>query len=353
MRFSLMIDFGRTSPDESMDEVMANVLELVQMADAGGIDAVYCGEHHGIEMTIAPNPFMVLATWAQHVKRIRLGTAVVCAPYWHPIRLAGEAALLDCISGGRLELGIGRGAFPYEFNRMGGGMQPEVARQYLWELVPALKGLWAGDYAHAGQRWSFPETTTTPRPVQQPHPPLWIAARHPELFDFAVQQRTGVMATPLHWPFEEVISLRERLDAAVQRDGGEFMPKLMVLRDACVYDEGTDWREPTRHVREAAGYFETLFSNVGTVSHGFPERADLSRLDGEHYSEEAVWENHVFGTPDEVIAKLRRYEEAGVDSFLYGAGWKAPHELKKRSLELFIDEVMPAFASDRAGAGRR
>src|SRR4051794_20957743 len=201
MRFSIMIDFGRTSPEESMDEVTDNVLELVQIADTGGFDAVYCGEHHGIELTIAPNPFIVLATWAQHVQRIRLGTAVVCAPYWHPIRLAGEAALVDQLSGGRLELGIGRGAYPYEFNRMGGGMKPEQAREYLWELVPALKGLWAGNSPHAGPAWSSPEATSPPRPRQTPPPPLWIAARHPDVFAFAVQQRANIMATPLHWPF--------------------------------------------------------------------------------------------------------------------------------------------------------
>lgn len=345
MRFALMIDLGRTSPDVPMDRMIDEVLELVTIADKGGFDTVFCGEHHGIELTIAPNPFILLASWAQHVKRIRLGTAVVCAPYWHPLRLAGEAGLVDQLSGGRVEIGIGRGAYPYEFNRMGGGITPEQGRENLRELVPALRGLWAGDYAHDGDRWSFPEATATPRPVQQPHPPIWISARAPEVFDFAVAQRCGVMATPLHWSFDEVISLRERLDAAVERDGGGFTPRLMVLRDACVYEDPADWRRPVDHLRDNARYFEALFSDVGGVHTGYPEPADLAKLDDkDDYTPEAVWENHVFGTPKEVVEKLRRYEAAGVDTFLYGAGWKLPHEQRKRSLELFISDVMPAFA---------
>lgn len=345
MRFALMIDIGRHSPEKPVGKVMDEVLELVTLADASGFDTVFCGEHHGIELTIAPNPFVVLATWAQHVHRIRLGTAVVCAPYWHPLRLAGEAGLVDQLSGGRLELGIGRGAYPYEFERMAGGIPPEVAREYLRELVPALRGLWQGDYAHEGRAWSFPATTSTPRPVQQPHPPMWISARHPDVFAFAVQQRCGVMATPLHWGFPEVVSLRERLDDAVSKDGGDFVPRLMMLRDTCVYDDPTDWRRPVDHLREGAARFETLFSNAGGVRNGFPEQADLANLDVKTYAPEAMWENQIFGTPDQVIEKLRRYEAAGVDTFLYGAGWQLPFELKRRSLELFASEVMPAFAA--------
>ena len=95
-------------------------------------------------MTIGPNPFLVLAHWAAHTKTIRLGPAVVVAPYWHPIRLAGEAALLDVISNGRLEFGIGRGAYQYEFDRMAGGMPQERGVAYMKEMLPAVQGLWQG-----------------------------------------------------------------------------------------------------------------------------------------------------------------------------------------------------------------
>ena len=108
----------RIAPDTDMTEVERHTLEMVQMADAGGFHIVWAAEHHALEMTIAPNPFQILTWWAAHTDRIRLGTAVVVAPYWHPINVAGEAALLDLYSNGRLEFGIGAGAYQREIDRM-------------------------------------------------------------------------------------------------------------------------------------------------------------------------------------------------------------------------------------------
>jgi flavin-dependent trigonelline monooxygenase, oxygenase component len=102
MKFSLAINMERMSPDLDMREVARHTLEMVQMADEGGFEIAWAAEHHAIEMTIAPAPFPLLAWWAAHTSRIRLGTAVVVAPYWHPIKVAGEAAMLDLLSGGRL-----------------------------------------------------------------------------------------------------------------------------------------------------------------------------------------------------------------------------------------------------------
>src|SRR5690606_14556416 len=97
-------------------------LELVKLADQGGFEIAFAAEHHTIEFTISPNPLMLLTHWANHTKRIRLGTGTLVAPYWHPIRLAGEIALADLLMEGRLEVGIARGAYQYEFDRMAGGL---------------------------------------------------------------------------------------------------------------------------------------------------------------------------------------------------------------------------------------
>ena len=94
-------------PDTDMNAVARHTLEMVQMAERGGFNIVWSAEHHALEMTIAPNPFQILTWWAGETDTIRLGTAVATAAYWHPINLAGEAAFLDLISGGRLEFGIG------------------------------------------------------------------------------------------------------------------------------------------------------------------------------------------------------------------------------------------------------
>lgn len=109
MKFQLVINMERFSPSDDMRQLERDILEMVQLADTGGFEVVWAAEHHALELTIAPNPFQQLTWWAAHTDRVKLGTAVVVAPYWHPIRLAGEAALCDLYSGGRLQLGIGSG----------------------------------------------------------------------------------------------------------------------------------------------------------------------------------------------------------------------------------------------------
>ena len=111
MKFHLAINLERTSPDQDMAKVAAHTLDMVKMADQAGFDIVWAAEHHALEMTIAPNPFQLLTWWAQHTNRIRLGCGVANASYWHPINIAGEAAMVDLISNGRLEFGLGSGAY--------------------------------------------------------------------------------------------------------------------------------------------------------------------------------------------------------------------------------------------------
>ena len=175
MKFQLVINMERMSAEADMKDVAQHTLEMVQMADKAGFESAWAAEHHALEMTIAPNPFQILTWWAAHTSRIRLGTAVVVAPYWHPIDVAGEAALLDLYSGGRLEFGIGSGAYQREFDRMHPGLKQSEGYRYVQEMLPVVKSLWAGDYAHDGELWSFPTATSVPKPLQQPHPPISVS----------------------------------------------------------------------------------------------------------------------------------------------------------------------------------
>ena len=99
MKFTLSINMERTSPAVDMRDVARHTLEMAQMAEVGGFDIVWVGEHYTIEPTISPAPFQLLAHLAAHTSTVRLGTACVVAPYWHPIKLAGEAAMFDLLSG--------------------------------------------------------------------------------------------------------------------------------------------------------------------------------------------------------------------------------------------------------------
>ena len=345
MKFQLAINMERITPDLNMGDVARHTLEMVQMADAGGFAIAWAAEHHALEMTIAPNPFQILTWWAAHTSRIRLGTAVVVAAYWHPINVADEAALVDLLSGGRLEFGIGSGAYQREFDRMRPGLKQSDAYKYMHEMLPAVKALWQGDYAHEGEFWSFPASTSVPKPVQKPHPPVWVAARAPITYDYAVKNECNILSWPLTRPMSEVESYRQRLDAALADNPGKPRPIFAAMRHTAVYDRPSDRDVPVRAAMRQLSQFENLFKNRGDVENGFPKAIAFSELENrEEYDPRMLHDNLMFGTPDEVIAKLQLYDALGVDHFTYYASLGLGFKEQKRSLELFIDEVMPAFA---------
>lgn len=345
MKFQLAINLERMDAEIGMEEVARHTLEMVQMADAGGFNIVWSAEHHALEMTIAPDPFQLLAWWGAHTNRIRLGTAVVAAPYWHPIKLAGEAAMADLISGGRLEFGIGSGAYQREFDRMFPGLKQSDAWQYMQEMLPAVLKLWEGDYAHEGKFWNFPTSTSVPKPLQKPHPPIWVAARAPITYDFSVKNGCHIMSWPLTRDMSEAELYKSRLDEAMANNPGKAKPIFAMMRHTAVYDRKEEWEVPVQAVQRVLGQFENLFKNLGDVKDGFPKQIPLNELANRtEYDPQMLSKNLMFGTPDEVIAKLKSYQALGVDEFIYYASMGLGLKEQKRSLELFIKEVMPAFA---------
>jgi len=338
MKFHLAINMERMTPDVDMTDVERHTLEMVQMADEGGFAIAWAAEHHALEMTIAPNPFQILTWWAAHTSRIRLGSAVVVAAYWHPIKAAGEAALLDLYSGGRLEFGIGSGAYQREFDRMHPGLQRNDGFRYLYEMLP-------GDCEHQGEFWSFPTAASVPKPLQKPHPPIWIAARSPDTYDFAVKHECNILSWPLTRPMSEVEVYQGRLETALADNPGKPRPIFATMRHTAVYDRKDEWEVPVKAAMRQLGQFENLFKNLGDVADGFPRTVDLAELENrDEYDPHMLHRNLLFGTPDEVIEKLRGYAARGVDHFTYYASLGLGMKQQKRSLELFIKEVMTAFA---------
>jgi alkanesulfonate monooxygenase SsuD/methylene tetrahydromethanopterin reductase-like flavin-dependent oxidoreductase (luciferase family) len=256
VKFQLAINMERITPEVDMRDVERHTLEMVQMADEGGFEIAWAAEHHALEMTIAPNPFQILTWWAAHTSRIRLGPAVVVAPYWHPINLAGEAALLDLYSGGRLEFGIGSGAYQREFDRMHPGLKQSEGYKYAQEMLPAVKALWAGDYEHEGEFWSFPLATSVPKPLQKPHPPIWVAARAPVTYDYAVKNDCNILSWPLTRAMSEVELYKDRLETALAENPGKPRPIFAVMRHSCVYDRPDDWEVPVKAAMRQLGQFE-------------------------------------------------------------------------------------------------
>lgn len=344
MRFSLFVHMERVSPEEPEDRLYKEMVALAVVADRGGLDAVWTGEHHGMSFTIAPNPFLNLVDLARRTARVRLGTGTVIAPFWHPIRLAGEAAMTDIITGGRLELGIGRGAYSFEYERLHPGLDAWGAGARMRELIPAVKRLWDGDYAHEGEFWRFPPTTSSPKPLQRPHPPIWVAARDPNSHEFAVANGCNVQCTPLHLGDEEVESLMAKFDAACAKFPEVPRPEIMVLRHAYVAEDEADAEVAAEELNRFYNYFGAWWKNERPVSQGLIQPlTDEAVAAHPFYSPAAMRRNNIVGRAGEVIERIRAYEAMGYDEFSFWIDSGMSFQRKRASLARFIRDVVPAF----------
>ena len=344
MKFSLFVHMERSDLAKPHLELFQEVEELVLLAEEAGMEAAWIGEHHGMEFTISPNPFISLAHLAAKTDRIRLGTGTVIAPFWHPIKLAGEAALTDVVTAGRLDLGIARGAYSFEYERLSPGLDAWGAGQRMREMIPALKGLWQGDFAFDGEFWSFPESTSSPKPLQRPHPPIWVAARDPSSHAFAVANGCNVQVTPLASGDGEVASLMERFEAACAAAPDTPRPEIMLLMHTFVAADEKEAEQLSRDLSLFFCQFTAWFQNKKPVHQGILEPLTDDEIAAmPQYAPDVIREKLVIGTPEEVIARLKGYEALGYDQYSIWIDSGISHERKRKSLQLFTDRVLPAF----------
>lgn len=344
MKFSLFAHMERISPDQDQKQLYDEFIQLCKIADEGGMHAVWTGEHHGMNFTIAPNPFLNLVDIARQTKNVRLGTGTVIAPFWHPIRLAGEAAMVDIITDGRLDLGIARGAYSFEYERLIPGMDAWEAGQRMRELVPAVQKLWQGDYAHEGEFHQFPKTTSAPLPLQQDGPPIWVAARDPNSHEFAVQNGCNVQVTPLWNGDGEVADLMSKFNAACEKFPNVARPKIMLLRHTYVAEDEADVKQAAIELNRFYCYFGAWFMNKRDITQGLIDPlTDEDIAAHPFYTPENMERDLVIGTADTVIDRLRKSEALGYDEYSFWIDSSMPFERKKASLERFIKDVMPAF----------
>lgn len=344
MKFSLFAHMERISPDQDQKQLYDEFIQLCKIADEGGMHAVWTGEHHGMNFTIAPNPFLNLVDVARHTKNVRLGTGTVIAPFWHPIRLAGEAAMADIITDGRLDLGVARGAYSFEYERLMPSMDAWEAGQRMRELIPAVQKLWQGDYAHEGEFHQFPKTTSAPLPLQQDGPPIWVAARDPNSHEFAVQNGCNVQVTPLWNGDGEVEDLMSKFNAACEKFPDIARPKIMLLRHTYVAVDEADVKQAAIELNRFYCYFGAWFMNKRDITQGLIDPlSDEDIAAHPFYTPENMERDLVIGTADTVIDRLRKSEALGYDEYSFWIDSSMPFERKKASLERFIKDVMPAF----------
>lgn len=184
MKFGVLNFFEHPTGGLTEHRVFKEQLETLRAADELGFDYVWAPEHHFTEYGFCASPMLTLANVASVTKRVRLGSAVVVLPFHDPVRVAEEGAMLDLMSDGRFDLGVGRGFQPAEFR--GFGIDPEEAHERFDEALEIIERAWTEDTVRfKGKHFQIEAHKVRPKPLQQPHPPFWLAAVTGPSFEMA------------------------------------------------------------------------------------------------------------------------------------------------------------------------
>lgn len=346
MTFGLMnlFPFADTkSPQEIFDET----LEEIAYAEELGFNAVWLAEHHFSRYGILGNPLVLAAAIAQRTKTMRIGTAVVIAPFYDPIRLAEDAALVDVLSGGRLDLGIGRGYQPIEFD--GFGVPQDESTTRTEEIVEILKLAWTQEtFSFEGKHFSYKDVTVYPKPVQKPHIPFWRAAVSLPTFEAVGRLGDPVLTSPNFTPLPIVKKQYAMYQNALADNG--FNPAeydLPMMQQVYVGEDAEDaYSTPRAHSEWFYKMLGTLVPGQGgKVVKGYEGYEKLAANIGDITYDTIVKDGANFGTVDDVIEKLTMLrDDIGVTHYI---GWfnvgGLDHKKVMRSMERFAEEVMPAL----------
>jgi len=346
MNISLCLHMERTGTEETHRQLYEEFIELCTIADKGGFHTIWTGEHHGMEFSITPNPLLLLSDLASKTKNVRLGTATLIAPFWHPIRLAGEIAITDVITNGRLDIGLSKGAYTYEYDRLKPGVNEVSSGEMMREMIPTIINLWKGDYSHDGKYWKFPSTISAPLPIQKPHPPIWVACQHPYTFNFAVENSCNVQVAPLWNGDEEVENLINTFETTLESHPELNIPKIMILRHTFIAETEEELVRASEDFSDFYCEFSSWFKNERPVQNGVLEplsKEEKAKMD--IFSAEKLRNNLMIGTPDQIINRLKKYEALGYDEYSVWIANGMSFETKKAFLKLFIDKVIPVFCN--------
>ncbi|OLC32415.1 MAG: hypothetical protein AUH81_16375 [Candidatus Rokubacteria bacterium 13_1_40CM_4_69_5] len=329
------MDFGTfllmQSPSaRSSQEIYARGVEIAQAAEALGFRNVWLAEHHFSTYGYLSRPAQLATYIAAKTTRLRVGTAVIVVPLHHPLVIAEEIATLDLVSGGRLDVGLGRGYQHYEFERF--GLELESGRQRWDESVDViLKAL----------VFKIPETTVFPQPLQKPHPPIWITAQSPDSLEAAVRRGFNVLTGGFGISIERLAEFRQLFDRVVAEVKPPAPLDVGVQRAVYVADSQADARAAAEEARWNMRVTLSLRHHYERVERG---RAIPVPAPAEPDVDDLLDRFLVIGTADTCIRQIRRLRElVGIThfncSFWFGDLAQAR---VLRSMERFAREVMPA-----------
>jgi probable F420-dependent oxidoreductase len=307
-------------------------LDEVTRAEELGFDSVWMEEHHAVTNHYWPSPLPVLAGFATRTSRLVLGTDIVVAAFHHPVRLAEDVAMLDVISSGRFVLGIAIGYKPDEFALYGVELEKRGAR--FEEQLAIMKGLWTQERVQFKGAYYTLEGRLEPKPVQKPHPPLWIGGWG----DITLRRAASLADNWIPGPTADLGRLlagKRRFLEQRQAAGLPAPTEWPLTRDVIIADTDAEARELAEaHImvayrREYAGGWRHPFIDASIAT-------DLDRL---------MEDRFIIGGPEQCVSRLRRFvEHYGLTHLICRMFFPGmPHARIMRGLELMAREVMPAF----------
>lgn len=334
MKFGIFdyIDRGNQSLPQTYDERMA----LIRAAEAAGFYGYHVTEHHVTPLSATPSPSVYLAAVARETTRIRIGALLFLLPLYHPLRLIEELCMLDNLSNGRLDVGVGRGIAPPEFAAY--GAQIEDSQEVFDEVFEILrKGLTEERLTHHGKRFRFDHVPMVMRPVQRPHPPFWFGVRSEHGIDFAAAHGMNVVtlgsdarvAAQLAG-FRDALRNRRAPAAAVPMRGAVralFIAESDAEAERLARPAYEQWFDSLAWLWRDTGSFPPI-----ALSQDFAAARQAGSL--------------VVGAPDTVRQLLvAQAQNCGYNYLVLQLAFGSlTHAQEMRSLDLFRTQVMPALA---------
>ncbi|MDP7626764.1 MAG: LLM class flavin-dependent oxidoreductase [SAR202 cluster bacterium] len=348
--FYLFSDFGNIE----QSRIYTEVLDEIEYAESLGFDSVWLPEHHFSNYAMMGNPLTFAAAVSQRTQAMRIGTAVVLLPFQHPLRVAEDAALVDSISGGRLMLGVGRGYQPPEFQ--GFGIAQELSscmfRESLEILLKALSG---ENFSYQGNYWQIEAPTEIfPKPIQKPHPPLYIASVTARSIEVAADFGMSLIRAPQFSTLDAVEESYElyREKMTIKGHDVDQIDQPLSIRTYVAPTDEEAWSE----AQHAVWFYKLM----ATLLPGAPGRpAPVSGYENYPQNPEVLAKTTLtdlkergtaFGSPENVAKILNIYIERlrPTHLMLQMRIGGLEHWKVKRSMKLFAEEVVPRLTKEIA-----
>ncbi len=358
MKFGIFYEISVPRPwgPETERTVYERCLEQVRLADELGFDQVWAVEHHFLEeYSHCSAPELFLTACAMQTKNIRVGHGItVCVPQFnHPIRLAERAAVLDILSGGRLEFGTGRSATWTEL----GGFQasPDETKKTWDEFVRVIPKMWTQErFGYQGRAFSMPARAVIPKPYQKPHPPMWVAVTSPGTELDAAERGLGSLGLTFGGFAEQETKIAEyrRRIRSCEPVGETVNDQVSTVNFLFCHEDPAYGIKTGQRLQGTFGYLaaQLLAAREAYPASSYPSLGLLPQLRQETSGPDnagSAPEGLCIGSPDRIVEVCKRWESVGVDriNFLLNCLETVPQEEVLASMRLFAKEVMPHFTS--------